>query len=116
LGWGDDAQGVFGFLEPRGKILLDFDLDCFSVNWGDYTFAWPDEIFAKEFTVHSDYRSTGHWTGASFVQALVRRAGMVTFATEPDYCGGSLDVRRIKERLNRFVFDNELIFPEQDAE
>ncbi len=112
LHWKKDKNRPFAFERNDEIFLLDFDLDCFAINWDDYTFPWPDEIFAKEYTTSSDYSSTRGWTGSEFIKTLAKSAGLITICTEPSFCGGKLNVRRIASKFNEFIFNNSLQFPE----
>jgi hypothetical protein len=111
LGWGS-SRGKRWFLEEREAVLFDIDLDYFAINWDDYTFPWPEEIFRREFLEPSQYYTTMGRTTQEFFQGLLGRAGLVTISTEPRHCGdGDLDgsnVRFILDHLNQFGFGGRL--------
>lgn len=103
LGWQYNQQ--FSFAQDGRKILLDFDLDYFTVKWRAYCFPWPDEVFKKEFLVQSN----SGWTGKDFLNGLINKAALLTIAREPDFCGGDTKATEILGKVNRFLFDNKLL-------
>ncbi len=108
LDWNLIPQKGFTFGKKDEKILLDFDLDCFMVDWKDYTFPWPDEVFINEFHKSSNYWSTKGWTGKRFFDELLKRANLITIAKEPECCGGKKKADKILKKVNHFLFDNML--------
>ncbi|MCD4783831.1 MAG: hypothetical protein K8T10_08410 [Candidatus Eremiobacteraeota bacterium] len=98
----------FSFGNSSRKILLDFDLDCFAMYWSDFRFPWPDEVFEKRFYEPSNYSTTQGWTGKMFLEGLMKYAGLITIAMEPDYCGGKKKSEEILKKVNHFLFDNNL--------
>ena len=109
LGWEPNGAGNMRFRDDRRKFALDFDLDCFSIEWRGYNFSWPDEVFDGEFRTASDYHTTKGWTGASWIERLRDSAGMITFALEPRCCGGIDKSNIIWDKLNRYLFSGRLI-------
>ena len=107
LGW-QFHDGVFGFAGEIPPIVLSIDLDCFVASWRGYKFPWPDEIFESEFQEPSKYSSTIGWTGKRFLNALIQRAGLITFAREKECTGGAKKARQILQKLNHFVLDERL--------
>lgn len=107
LGWQLVPQQGFGFKENERQILLDIDLDYFVIQWSDFLFPWPDEVFEKKFCEPSDYWSTQGWTGKMFFDGLVNKAGLITIAQEPNACGGDEKVDEIFSKVNRYFFDNQ---------
>lgn len=112
LGWenrvGDEKR--FRFLSDLPKILLTIDLDCFSIPWTDYIFAWPTKVFEAEFLEVSDYWSASRWSGRLFLQALAKKAGLVTIARASECTGGPEDSDSILESLVRYGFEDRLVF------
>lgn len=95
----------------KGKIepfLLDFDLDCFSMSWEEFTFPWPKEIYEKKYFKISDYWSTKHQTGKDYLHNLIKFAGFITIATEPGCCGNEGKSKTILNDLNNLLFDNKM--------
>ena len=106
LGW-NAAGRIPGFTPGLPKIFLTIDLDCFAIPWRDYTFTWPDAIFESEF------RSKARrdcWTGASFLQELASKAGLVTIAREAGCCGGRENAETILAKLIHYGFDDRFTF------
>ncbi|MGC1724865.1 MAG: hypothetical protein WA755_05790 [Candidatus Acidiferrales bacterium] len=104
LGWGI-IEKRFRFLPDVPKTLLTIDLDCFAIEWRDYTFAWPNKIFESEFL-----KPSGDWTGRSFLQELARKSGLVGIARETGCCGGPGDAEIILENLVRYGFEDRFSF------
>lgn len=104
----DQSSRQFTFTTDAKKILLDFDLDCFAVNWRGYLFPWPDEVYINEFFVESNYYTTDEWTGVNFVKELIKRAALLTIAEEPNHCGSIEKSMQIFDKVNHFFFENRL--------
>lgn len=107
LDWEVRAEGL-GFKDGAEAVLVSLDLDAFVMEWEDFTFAWRDEIWTKRFLHLSTYGTAGGWSGKRFMQALLKRAGMLTIAREPKHCGGEVEMQQVFDDLNRFVFDGAL--------
>ena len=107
LGWQLGADG-FDFVQGLSPIALSIDLDCFTAQWRGYNFPWPDEIFETEFLQPSTYDLTRGWTGKRFLNALIQRAGLVTFAREGECTAGPAKGRHILRSLNQYVFSDRL--------
>jgi hypothetical protein len=111
LGW-DEREGRYWFRSPGEPLALDFDLDCFAVEAGEYRFPWCAEMFEGEFLAPSSHPATEGRTGAEFVAALAERARLLTFAAEPRHCGDGLDpgpkAGRIFDSVNAFLFGGRL--------
>jgi len=103
----DWRPGCFG--KRCDRILLSLDLDAFVMSWEGFTLPWPDEVFRRRFLAPSDYEYTRGWTGRAFFNELVKRAGILTIAREPKHCGGSENMQRVWDQVNRFLFDDRLI-------
>lgn len=108
LGWQRIEGGVFGLGPVDRRFHLDIDLDCFVVRWHAYHLPWPLEVWEKEFHEESDYFSTLGWTGAGFVRAVLERAGLLTIAREPLFCGGPEKSQKILTDLDHMVFEGRL--------
>lgn len=113
LGW-QVSDGTSRLADGGPKILVSIDLDCFVVRWGDYRFPWPCEVFEREFGEISSYWSTQGWSGASFLRALVGRAGILAICREPRFTGGPQKSDVILSRLNKFAFNGELVSDQGD--
>jgi len=110
LDWQCISNEGFTFAKCAKKILLDFDLDCFVINWRDYLFPWPDEVFEKEFFTPSTHWSTEGWTGKKLLDELVSRAALLTIARESKSCGNGEKADQILGKVNHFLFDDKLSF------
>jgi hypothetical protein len=100
LGWKPGALN----LEGR-SLILDFDLDAFAIDTHlGPNFSWPERIFEHQFHSKSNAASIEGMTAADFVSDLVRESSMITFAREPNYCGGEQDSDAIFELMNRYMF------------
>lgn len=110
LDWNYEPQKGFAFGQRREKIVLDFDLDCFTLTClkRKYTFPWPDEVFEKELLADSHYYSTEGWSGKAFVQQLIDRAGLVVIAREERCCGDQQKADKVLRKLNHLLFDDRL--------
>ena len=109
LEWRYDPETKgFGFTKDSKRILLDFDLDCFVINWEEFAVPWLDEVFEKRFFTFSDYFTTYGWTGKRFLDDLVNRADLITIAREPNYCGGEEKADVILLKMNHYLFDDNL--------
>lgn len=97
-----------GFGGRHDRILLSIDLDAFVMEWEEFTFPWPDEIFHKRFLTPSRYELTFGWSGRRFFDELVQRAGIIAIAREPKHCGGTEKMLEIWNKVNYFLFDDRL--------
>lgn len=106
LGW----KRKDGFQEEK-IFMLDFDLDCFVIEYKDYYVPWPDEIFEEEFCKQS-YKMLG-WSGQTFMKELIKHAGIITIAKEPDHCGSDEKANYVLMKLIKYFFDEGLqqLFP-----
>ena len=111
LGWQKPAARgeTFQFSEVPSRIV-DFDLDCFAIEWNDFVLPWPDEVFEEWFCKRSEYRTTVGISGQGFVAGLMKGAGIITIAREPTCCGGEIKTAEIFGKLNHYVFGGDLIF------
>jgi hypothetical protein len=106
LGWQYNNQ--FFFARDGRKILLDLDLDCFTVQWKSYHFPWPDEVFEKEFLAPLNHMTKSGWTGKDFLGGLMNKAALITIAKEPDFCDGEIKATQVLYKVNHFLFDDKL--------
>lgn len=108
LGWTLARGNGFYFDRDSEQLLLDIDLDCFAVDWNNYVFPWPDEVFQNEFFTESAYRSTSGWTGRAFLDGLLKKAGLLTIARESECCDGPAKSAEILRKTNHYLFDGKL--------
>ena len=78
-------------------FVLDFDLDCFSTEYEDMTFAWPEVLFKEKYV--SDQSVYG------FMRDLIQRSSLITICREPECCGGLGESNRILGYLDRYFFE-----------
>jgi hypothetical protein len=109
LDWKHVPRGRFDFLETARPIWLDIDLDAFVMRWEDFTFPWPDEVWRVRYCTPSQCSTTQGWTGQAFFEELLRRAVLLTIATEPSCCGGQEKAQMVLSSLNQFLFAGKLI-------
>lgn len=81
-------------------FVLDFDLDCFTTECREKTYAWPEQIFRNEFYDNIKVRL--------FMSTLIERASFITICREPDCCGGIGEANKILNYLDRYFFDGAL--------
>ena len=80
--------------------ILDFDLDCFTTECREKTYAWPEKIFREEYFESSNARY--------FMESLLNRASVITICREPECCGGIGEANKILSYLDRYFFDGAL--------
>ena len=81
-------------------FVLDFDLDCFTTECREKTYAWPEDIFRMEYDESHEVR----W----FMETLLDRASFITICREPGCCGGIGESNKILYYLDRYFFDGAL--------
>lgn len=108
LGWETGEPGLRHFRDSEEPIMLNFDLDCFSMNYEDFLFPWHESVYERRFLKESEYFTTEGWTGKQFVQGLAEKAGAITIAREPDYCGGRENMEQIFKDVNEIIFDGNI--------
>ncbi|MEZ4453005.1 MAG: hypothetical protein R3B09_26330 [Nannocystaceae bacterium] len=102
IGW-DPEKLIF---ENNVSIILDFDLDCFSIKGPDdcCRIAWPPEIMIDLFERESDCGLSS----TQFIRRLRDESTIVTIAKESPYCGGTWQSEVILDTLSRILFDDRL--------
>lgn len=81
-------------------FILDFDLDCFSVDIKGHQMAWPEKIFREEFFDSPQVRNV--------MIELIKRATFITISREPGCCGGYGECHKILEMIDRYFFNGVL--------
>ena len=84
--WDLRREKGFDFSPTAKKWHLDFDLDCFMMQWMQRYFPWDDEIFIDQFTNETKDSIVGDWTAKRFIKHLIKKAGLISIAMEPNYC------------------------------
>jgi hypothetical protein len=92
-------QGRFD-KEDVKPFVLDFDLDCFTTECREKTYAWPEDIFRMEYIESYSVRC--------FMETLLDRASFITICREPGYCGGIGEANKILNYLDRYFFGGAL--------
>jgi hypothetical protein len=84
MGWKPDSYiGRFDRTKNSRSLVVDFDLDCFTVDIYDQHMPWPRQKIVEFFS-----RGIGdHFTAKTFVHELIKQASLVTVARESDGCG-----------------------------
>lgn len=88
-----DKEGIKPF-------VLDFDLDCFTTECREKTYAWPEDIFRMEYIEDYGVRY--------FMETLLDRASFITICREPDCCGGIGEANKILNYLDKYFFGGAL--------
>ncbi len=91
------------------KWIVNIDLDCFSLVWEDFIFPWPKEVFEKKYKQICQGVYMQNWSGERFVEFLMKKAGILLIAREPVHCGGKDKCQEILNRVNKFLFKNQLL-------
>ena len=77
-------------------FVLDFDLDCFTTECENKTFAWPEDIFRQNFYENDDVDF--------FMQQLIERSSFITICREPECCGRLGESNKILGYLDNYFF------------
>lgn len=111
LGWKLDASTKkFSLNETSQNYWLNIDLDCFIIDWESYTFPWEEIVFNDRFKKDESYGAAKGWTGVKFIEEVLKKANLLTICTEPGCCGGINNSQIILERVNKYMFNNEMNF------
>lgn len=89
----------------KTKVILDFDLDCFTTYFQEDILPWPYEYFKKYFI--KPY-GKNYNRAKEFTDKLIRTAEFITIARESDYCGSFHNNAMILDSVNDIIFDNGL--------
>ncbi len=92
----------------RGGLLLDFDLDFFTIGWDLHVFPFSAGVYNTEFFVPCQAAGYDDLRPAAFLREIVRASGAVSIACEPAFCGGASNAGTILEDLNRFLLGSAL--------
>ena len=101
-------RNVFGYKDKRfydnvsKPFVLDFDLDCFTTECRDITYAWPERIFQDEYSPNNEYEVF------AFLKELFTKASFITICREPKCCGGIGESNKILSYLDKYFFDGVL--------
>lgn len=102
LGWEHNRES--GFVMQDTPILIDFDLDYFTFEWRNRSYAWRKDFYSNEFDNISTYFSTKDWSGGKFLNNLIKRAPFITIAKEPKCCGGLDESNDILSKITNKLF------------
>ena len=83
--------------EVTMPFVLDFDLDCFTTECEDKTYAWPEDIFKKKYVYNEEV--------LYFMHRLIKRSTIITICREPVCCGGIGESNKILGYLDRYFFN-----------
>ncbi len=95
---GPDATRALALLEGAKRVVLDFDLDCFTtLSDADPTTAvpWPIELIREHVLPRG---SQGFW------ELALKKCDALTFAREPKHTGGLIASARLFEAAAQVVF------------
>lgn len=107
FGWIKNKDFKFEF-KPKNKFIVDFDLDCFSIELLDNRIAIPDEILYEKMTTY--FRPEYHYFGTAqiFIKHIIDKAEFATICFENNCCGGYQQSFKIFENVNDLFFENEI--------
>lgn len=91
--------------KQKTKVILDFDLDCFTTKFLEDTLPWPYEYFNKYFRSPC---GRNYYRPKEFTDMLLRTVEFITIARETDYCGSFHNNALIFDSINDIIFDNKL--------
>ena len=83
----------------NNPFVLDFDLDCFTTECENYTYAWPETIFYEKYAISNVI---------NFMKKLIDRSTFITICREPSCCGGIGESNKILSYLDRYFFEGKL--------
>lgn len=110
LDWSLDNNPA-GFIANREKIVLNFDLDAFTMHHDKYVIPWIEDIWDDQMLKTSDYHTTVGMSAALFTKQLADKSGVVIITQEPDWCTGPAHKERGVENANQILTDlNEKVF------
>ena len=92
----------FDFKTLSNPLIIDFDLDYFTMHYNQFIFAWRQEIFDNSFF----RRNESYMTPLSFIKDLIHKSSFVTIALESSYCGGLNEATYIYQILMDFLEKN----------
>lgn len=108
-GYYENVRNIFEYNQPPyGRydkfsrevtvpFVLDFDLDCFTTECDNKTYAWPEDIFKKKYVYNEDVQY--------FMHRLINRSTIITICREPTCCGGLGESNKILGYLDHYFFD-----------
>ena len=108
-GYYENVRNIFEYNQPPyGRydkfsrevtvpFVLDFDLDCFTTECDNKTYAWPEDIFKKKYVYNEDVQY--------FMHRLINRSTIITICREPACCGGLGESNKILGYLDCYFFD-----------
>lgn len=94
-----DDPAVLSRLEAASQVLLDVDLDCFATPSDADPFVhvpWPRRLIRDFLRPEGSER---------FWQLLRERCLGLTFAREPNHCGGLIASNRLFEKASQVIFE-----------
>lgn len=107
FGWKKNGDFKFEF-KPKNKFIVDFDLDCFSIELLDNRIAIPEEILYEKITTY--FRPEYHHFGTAqiFIKHIINNSEFSTICFENGCCGGYQQAFKIFESVNDLFFENEI--------
>jgi len=92
------------FAPSATGLVLDIDLDFFTVEWDTVLFPFSEEVVRHEFDGLCQSPWYDSYTAAAFLRGLAEAAAVVTVASEPRYCGGVENTKRILRIADAEIF------------
>lgn len=103
LYWQPTSLGV----HHDGRFILDFDLDCFSMQGPhERRLAWPSDIMVNLFRSKEAHDKP---SAEDVLRQIMEQSDFVTIARESPYCGGVAESDQILATLDEVLFGGRLL-------
>lgn len=119
LDWNIESNPA-GFIDNCEKIVLNFDLDVFTMHHDGYVIPWVEDIWVDQILKTSSYSTTKGISAASFTEKLGDKSGLIVIAREPEWCTGinhkehgSKNADQILRDLNKNVFNDKISYNQE---
>lgn len=108
LGWTIE-NGEFDFLSTRERdVLVDFDLDCFTVSIDGNLLAWPEDLIINCMKRKTEYLPTRKWSAQRFIKELIFNSPFTTIARESECMANSYESQLILMALDELYWNNDM--------
>lgn len=110
LGWGNH-QGRFSFNSALcpAPLVLDIDLDCFTLEYEGITEPIPEHIFYNLMKRRPRHDLLAIWNTEQFLTQIIKHCEFITICMESNHCGGIRNAIRILQLLDDRIFDNNIM-------
>jgi hypothetical protein len=86
-------------------FVLDFDMDCFSVQCVNEQIAWPETVFVEKYVRN---RKGNPLSPQDFIKKLMQRCEIITICREPTHCGSIGESNKVLRYLDKYIFEGNL--------